>query len=581
MVNNLTDISNVLVIGCGGAGLRAAIEAKINGLQVKILGKRPKNDSHTVLAAGGINASLANIDKQDCWEQHFADTYLEGYGLADPKLLEILVKEAPNLVNEIDMWGANFERIKNGLLDQRYFGAHTYRRTCYSGDYTGKSILNALLRKASSLNIPIFDSQYVTELLIIDQQCFGAFSFNLYTGERTIHYADAVILSTGGHTRIWKRSSSRRNENNGDGYYLALKAGCELIDMEMVQFHPTGMLFPEEMSGTLVTEAVRGEGGILKNCLGDRYMRKYDPERMELSTRDKVAIANYKEIEEGRGTSNGGVYLHINHKDKDFIQKKLPKIYRQFIEHQMLDISKNPMEVAPTAHYSMGGIMIYSDTQSSSIKGLFAAGEVTGGIHGANRLGGNSLAEILVFGKIAGRSASLFSKNLKSHNRSRDVVLNANENIDKLIKKGSELALPLQNELQNIMWKYCGVIKNQINLEKAQKKINEIKSASEAIEVNLNDGEFNDLSNTFNLLASIQTAEATILSSLQRKESRGAHQRDDYKEIDYKENKNYIVCLKNDEILIKDRKTEPLSNELCEVINKTKKIIDFESRLLE
>ena len=310
-------------------------------------------------------------------------------------------------------------------------------------------------------------------------------------------------------------------------------------------------------------------------------MRKYDPERMELSTRDKVAIANYKEIEEGRGTSNGGVYLHINHKDKDFIQKKLPKIYRQFIEHQMLDISKNPMEVAPTAHYSMGGIMINNDTQSSSIKGLFAAGEVTGGIHGANRLGGNSLAEILVFGKIAGRSASLFSKNLKSHNRSRDVVLNANENIDKLIKKGTELALPLQNELQNIMWKYCGVIKNQINLEKGQKKINEIKAASEAIEVNLNDGEFNDLSNTFNLLASIQTAEATILSSLQRKESRGAHQRDDYKEINYKENKNYIVCLKNDEILIKDRKTEPLSNELCEVINKTKKIIDFESRLLE
>ena len=239
------------------------------------------------------------------------------------------------------------------------------------------------------------------------------------------------------------------------------------------------------------------------------------------------------------------------------------------------------MEVAPTAHYSMGGIKINNDAQTSSVMGLFAAGEVTGGIHGANRLGGNSLAEILVFGKIAGKSASLFSKNLKSHNRSKDMILKANENIDKLIKKGSELALPLQNELQDTMWKYCGVIKNKIDLELGQKKIKEIKSASELIEVNVSDGEFNDLSNTFNLLSSIQSAEATILSSLKRKESRGAHQRDDFKKIDFQENRNYIVYLKNDELQIKVKETEKLSNELTEVINKTKKIIDFESRLLE
>ena len=220
-----------------------------------------------------------------------------------------MAKESPSLVKELDEWGANFAKLKNGELDQRFFGAHKFRRTCYSGDFTGLSILRTLIKKADELKIPIFDSQYVTELLIKDQICFGAMSFNLSSGERTVHLADAVILCTGGHTRIWKKSSSRKNENTGDGYFLGLKAGCELIDMEMVQFHPSGMLFPEEIEGSLVTEAVRGEGGKLINNQGERFMTRYDPERMELSTRDKVAIANYTEIVEGRGTKNGGVFL--------------------------------------------------------------------------------------------------------------------------------------------------------------------------------------------------------------------------------------------------------------------------------
>ena len=288
---NLTQVSNVLVIGCGGAGLRSAIEVKKAGLDVCILGKRPRTDSHTVLAAGGINAAFGNLDIEDSWEQHFVDTYLEGYGIGDPSKIEIMAKEAPSLVREIDKWGANFAKLENGNFDQRYFGAHKYRRTCYSGDFTGFSILKTLLKKADDLKIPIYDSEYVTELLIKKDICFGAMSFNTSSAERTIHLADAVILCTGGHTRIWKKSSSRKKENTGDGYYLALNAGCKLVDMEMVQFHPSGMLFPEEIEGTLVTEAVRGEGGKLFNNKGERFMINYDSERMELSTRDKVALA--------------------------------------------------------------------------------------------------------------------------------------------------------------------------------------------------------------------------------------------------------------------------------------------------
>ena len=272
MHDHLTDITNILIIGSGGAGLRSAIEAKRSGLSVKVIGKREKYDVHTGLAAGGINAAFGNQDKEDSWIHHFADTYIEGYGLGDPRSIEIMAKEAPKVVEEIDSWGANFKKLENGMFDQRFFGAHTYRRTCYSGDFTGQSILNALLKKSKKLKIPIHDSEYVSDLLIHQSQCFGAMSFNIITGERTIHLADAVIICTGGHTRIWKKSSSRRQENTGDGYHLALKAGCTLIDMEMVQFHPTGMVLPEESAGTLVTEAVRGEGGRLFNGKGERFM---------------------------------------------------------------------------------------------------------------------------------------------------------------------------------------------------------------------------------------------------------------------------------------------------------------------
>ncbi len=581
--NHTTEISNVLVIGCGGAGLRAAIEVKLAGLQVSIIGKRIKTDSHTVLAAGGINAAFGNIDPEDSWEQHFSDTFIEGYGLGDSSQIEIMTKESPSIVKEIDAWGANFAKLKNGNLDQRFFGAHTYRRTCYSGDFTGLSILKTLLKKAESLKIPINDNQYVTELLIRDDICFGAMSFNTSTAERTIHLADAVILCTGGHTRIWKKSSSRKRENTGDGFYLSLKAGCKLRDMEMVQFHPSGMLFPDELAGTLVTEAVRGEGGKLINNKGERFMINYDRERMELSTRDRVAMANYTEIAEGRGTPNGGVYLDISHMSKEFIMQKIPSIYRQFLEAQMLDISKEPMEVAPTAHYSMGGIFITPQEHSTSIQGLFAAGEVAGGLHGANRLGGNSLAEILIFGKRAGMASVKYSKQLKAQIRSETSIKNAHNNINKLLKKGTHLAKPLQHHLSKVMWEYCGVIKNEELLKSGLKKVQEIKDLSKDVDVRVDYQSCDDLVQIFDLQSSIICAQATILSALNRKESRGSHQRSDYPELKTSENVNYYVKLNKQtfDLDISKEKVSPLPEELQKVISKASKVIECKGKLLE
>ena len=579
---HLTHISNVLVIGSGGAGLRAAIEAKKSGVEVTVIGKRIKEDVHTVLAAGGINAAFANVDSDDSWKQHFADTMIEGYGLSEPRMVELMAQEAPELVTEIDDWGANFAKLKNGKIDQRFFGAHTYRRTCYSGDYTGRSILMTLLKKVKSLKIPVHDSQYVTELLVHENICFGAMTFNIQNGERTVYLADSVILAAGGHTRIWRKSSSRRNENTGDGFYLGLKSGCTLTDMELVQFHPTGMVIPEAIAGTLVTEAVRGEGGRLINSKGNRFMKNYDPDRMELSTRDRVAMANYTEIIEGRGTENGGVYLDISHKSKEFIIDKLPRMYRQFLDTLMIDISKTAMEVSPTAHYSMGGIVVEPDDHSTGIEGLYAAGEVTGGLHGANRLGGNSLAEILIFGKRSGHAAAERSINMDIQYRSRDVIKKAHEKIDSFIKNGTNVARPLQRELRNIMWENCGVVRDEKRLNKGLEKINFLKESIKNLDVRPDSEGYEDLMLAFDLEGSIMSAEATILGAIERKESRGAHQRYDYKNIDSKFSLNFNIKLDgSNNLKVISSKLKKLNPELKDIISNTKSITDFSGMLLE
>ena len=577
-----THISNVLIIGSGGAGLRAAIEAKSSGVEVTVIGKRIKEDVHTVLAAGGINASFANVDKKDTWQQHFADTMIEGYGLSEPRMVELMAKESPELVKEIDEWGANFQKLKNGKIDQRFFGAHTFRRTCYSGDYTGRSILMTLLKKIKSMKIPVHDSQYVTELLVHENKCFGAMTFNVKNGERTVYLADSVVLAAGGHTRIWRKSSSRRNENTGDGFYLALKAGCTLTDMELVQFHPTGMVIPESVSGTLVTEAVRGEGGRLFNNQGERFMSNYDKNRMELSTRDKVAMANYTEIVEGRGTKNGGVLLDISHKSKEFIIKKLPRMYRQFLDTLMIDISKSPMEVSPTAHYSMGGVVVSPEDHFTGVEGLYAAGEVTGGLHGANRLGGNSLAEILIFGKRAGAAAALRSLEMDVQYRSKQVIAKAHKKIDSFIKKGKYVARPLQRELRNLMWENCGVVRDEKKLKKGLKEINILKSKIKGLDVRPDSEGFEDLMLAFDLEGSILSAESTIISAIARKESRGAHQRTDFTKTSKSFSKNFHINMDNEKNLkITTSRLKKISDELLKTITETKKIDNFSGMLLE
>ena len=539
-----TRICNVLIIGSGGAGLRAAISAHESGCEVLVIGKRIRNDAHTTLAAGGINAALGTVDPDDDWIQHFVDTYQEGYNIGDPKTVEILVKDAPERVHELVDWGAPFARTTDGKLDQRYFGAHTHRRTCYAGDYTGRAILNTLVSKVEELRIPIIDMTYVSKLLVNTQngqkQCFGAVGFDINSGNRTVFLSDSVVLAAGGHTRIWRRSSSRRDENTGDAMRLALHAGCKLADMEMVQFHPTGMVHPESLAGTLVTEAVRGEGGHLVNADGRRFMEDYDSARMELSTRDRVALANYTEIQEGRGTPNNGVFLNISHVEKEIILEKLPRMYRQFMESQMLDISKDPMEVAPTAHYSMGGVVVDAETHSTDVRGLYAAGECTSGVHGANRLGGNSLAEILVFGKIAGEYAAGFSKDLDLQMRNRSIINDALKELDQLTSNGEQLARPLQRAVRNIMWNFCGVIRSGEGLEEGLTELMKVKEASKDVDVRPSAEGFSDLALALDLLGSIDSAEATIRSAIARKESRGAHQRSDYKQLDTSENVNSV-----------------------------------------
>jgi len=579
--NTRTNVTNILVIGSGGAGLRAAIAVHEKGAEVVIIGKRLRKDAHTVLAAGGINAALATVDPQDTWQQHFADTLKEGYYLGDPLSVETLTREAPEVVRELVDWGCEFNRTPTGELDQRFFGAHKYRRTCYAGDYTGRAIINALFNKVEQLEIPIYENQYVWRLLVHENVCFGAMAFDIQSGQRTVYLADAVILAAGGHTRIWRWSSSRRDENTGDGIYLALKAGCRVADMELVQFHPTGMVWPEYMAGTLVTEAVRGEGGRLYNSQGERYMQRYDPERLELSTRDLIALANYKEIQAGRGGPHGGVFLDISHKDKKVIIEKLPRMYRQFMESQLLDISQDKMEVAPTAHYSMGGVVVEPETHQTVVNGLYAAGEVTAGVHGANRLGGNSLAEILVFGRRAGQAAAKYSTELDAQLRNRSIIKESHQELDSYLKPGDELARPLQRALRNNMWENSGVVRDRADLLKALETLEEIKAASKSVDVRPDAEGYRDLAIALDLRGSIVAAETTIRSALAREESRGAHQRKDFPDLDREFDVNIQIHLdSNDEQILSVEPVKPVPDSLQGWL-KDQGELRVEGRLLE
>jgi succinate dehydrogenase / fumarate reductase, flavoprotein subunit len=576
-----TRVCNVLVIGSGAAGMRAAIAAHQAGEHVVVLGKRQRLDAHTVLASGGINGALGTVDPQDSWQQHYADTVREGYFLSHPRVVEIMAREAPGAILELAEWGCEFAKTSEGTLDQRFFGAHRWRRTCYAGDFTGRAILRTLHDKASELRIPVVEDSYVAQLLVEDGTCFGALTFDIHTGEKTVTLADAVILCTGGHTRLWRRSSSRRDENFGDGFGLALEAGCSLMDMELVQFHPTGIVSPENMAGTLVTEAVRGEGGRLYNAEGERYMERYDPERLELSSRDRVALANYTEILEGRGSAGGGVYLDITHLPKDQILEKLPRMYRQFVELQMLDISKDRMEVAPTAHYTMGGVVVDPETHATSVLGLYAAGEVTGGLHGANRLGGNSLAETLISGRRAGEAAAEFADEDEAVLRPRRVIRDANDALDALVSPGNELARPLQRHLRNIMWEQCGVVRDEDNLRRGLAELAQIRTALPDVDVRPGAEGWSDLAQVLDLRGGLLAAEATLLGAIERRETRGAHNRSDHPDMQPSMLVNFHTRLDVGRIKIWSEPVPAASAELETAVRSTEAVEAGAARLVE
>ncbi|MEZ0291098.1 MAG: L-aspartate oxidase [Solirubrobacteraceae bacterium] len=522
--------TSVLVIGTGAAGLRAAIELAESGHQVLCVGKRRRDDAHTVLAAGGINAALGTMDPEDSWQQHAADTIAEAYHLADPRVVELLAREAPAAIDDLVRYGAAFAREADGRLSQRYFGAHSYRRTCFAGDYTGREMQRALVKRVTELGVQVNDDLYITRLLVHDGRVFGAYGFDVDDGTRHVILADAVILAAGGHTRIWRRSSSRRDENTGDAMRLAADAGCRLRDMELVQFHPTGMISPEESAGTLVTEAVRGEGGILRNAKGERFMERYDPERLELSTRDRIALANYTEIAEGRGTPAGGVLLDISHLDRETLLARLPRMYRQFIDLAMLDITQTPMEVAPTAHYSMGGVWVQAETHATDVEGLYAVGECATGLHGANRLGGNSLVECIVFGKIVGAEAARWSASLDVQVRDRAAVAAAADEVSELLAQrgGQEFPRPLQRAVRDLMSEHAGVVRSENGLTQGLRKLDEVAGRMGAMEVRPDIAGFDDLVHAFDLRGSLLAARATLECALERRETRGAHNRADF-----------------------------------------------------
>lgn len=525
--------TSVLVIGTGGAGLRAAIELAERGVDVLAVGKRPRSDAHTSLAAGGINAALGTMDADDSWQQHAADTILESYHLANPEIVEIVTKGAPQGISDLERYGMPFAREEDGRISQRFFGAHTFRRTAFSGDYTGLEIQRTLVNRAAQLDIPILDDVYITRILVTDGRVFGAYGFRLSDGTRYLIHADAVVLAAGGHTRIWRRTSSRRDENTGDSFRLAVLAGGRIRDPELVQFHPSGILEPENAAGTLISEAARGEGGILTNALGERFMAKYDAERMELSTRDRVALACYTEIQEGRGTPNGGVWLDVSHLPREIIMRRLPRVYQTMLELQMLDITTTPIEIAPTAHYSMGGVWVRPDDHSTDVAGLYAIGEASSGLHGANRLGGNSLIELLVFGRIVGNAAAEYSESLTAHVRSAEAVDEARKEIDDLLyANGRENVRVLQRAIRDTMTEHAGVVRNEEGLTQGLAELDGIEARITEVGVHPDIAGYQNLAHAFDLKAAALAARATLDAARERRETRGCHNRSDYPDLD-------------------------------------------------
>jgi succinate dehydrogenase / fumarate reductase flavoprotein subunit len=588
MADYETHEHDVLVIGAGGAGLRAAIEASAAGVRVGLVCKSLLGKAHTVMAEGGIAAALANVDERDNWKVHFADTMRGGQYVNQWRMAELHAKEAPDRVRELEAWGAVFDRTKDGRILQRNFGGHKYPRLAHVGDRTGLEMIRTLQDHGVHRGIDVHMEHTILSILKDGDRAVGAFGYERERGRFKIFRAKAIVLATGGIGRAYKITSNSW-EYTGDGHSLAYEAGAELIDMEFVQFHPTGMVWPPSVMGILVTESVRGEGGILTNKEGKRFMFDSIPENYraqtadneeegwrycqsdkdarrppELLTRDHIARCIVREIKEGRGSPHGGVYLDIAWiKQKlpnaaDYIKRKLPSMYHQFKQLADIDITEQPMEVGPTTHYIMGGIHVDPDTQMSRVPGLFAAGECAAGINGANRLGGNSLSDLLVFGKRAGEFAAQFAKDSSLGKIDNDKIdIGAREALAPFERSGGENPYEIQGDLQELMQDNVGIVRTESEMQLALKQLEKLKERANRSRV-VGHREFNPGWHTALDLKNLLTAsEAITRAALERKESRGAQFREDYPDKEERFGKVNTMIFKSEDGSMRIR-LEPL-----------------------
>jgi succinate dehydrogenase / fumarate reductase flavoprotein subunit len=562
---------DVLIIGAGGAGLRAALGALAQGAKVGVVCKSLLGKAHTVMAEGGIAAAMANVDSGDDWRTHFRDTMRGGKLLNNWRMAQIHAQEAPERVRELEQWGALFDRTPDGQILQRAFGGHTFRRLCHVGDRTGLEMIRTLQDRGVQLGINVYMECTITRLLKDGDRIGGAFGYWREQGRFVVFRAKSIVMATGGIGKAWKITSNSW-EYTGDGMALAYGAGAELMDMEFVQFHPTGMVWPPGVQGILVTEAVRGEGGVLRNKLGQRFMEKYDPGKMELSTRDVVARAIYTEVREGRGTEHGGAYLDISQKPADYVKKKLPSMYHQFKELADVDITKGPMEVGPTCHYMMGGIRVDAETANTSVPGLFAAGEAAAGLHGANRLGGNSLSDLLVFGRRAGLAAADYANTIPAASIDSGAIDEAGrEMLAPFEHKDGESPYMIHRDLQETMQNLVGIFRNKEDLIRALEELEKLKERAGRLSV--------EGSRLFNpgwhlaqdLKAMLLVSEAVTRSALAREESRGAHSRIDHPGLDAAWGaKNNVIVREGSAMTLRQSPVPDLPGDLKQLVAEDK-----------
>src|SRR6266481_5281435 len=558
---------DVLIIGAGGAGLRAAIEALAQGARVGLVCKSLLGKAHTVMAEGGIAAAMGNVDKKDDWRTHFCDTMRGGKFLNNWRMAQLHAREAPERVRELEQWGALFDRTDDGQILQRAFGGHTFKRLCHVGDRTGLELIRTLQDRGVQQGIDVFMECTITRLIKDGERIAGAFGYWREQGRFVTFKAKSIVIATGGIGKAWKITSNSW-EYTADGMALAYEAGAELLDMEFVQFHPTGMVWPPGVQGILVTEAVRGEGGILLNKDGERFMERYDPQKMELSTRDVVARAIYTEAREGRGTEHGGAYLDISHKPAEYVKKKLPSMYHQFRELADVDITRGPMEVGPTCHYMMGGIRVEAETAQSNVPGLFAAGEAAAGLHGANRLGGNSLSDLLVFGRRAGLAAAEHAQRASPASIDSVQIEQAEkELLAPFSSTGAESPYAIHRDLQEVMQNLVGIYRTKEDLQRALVELEKLKARAAKAGV-----EGSRLFNpgwhlSYDLRAMFIVSEAVTHSALARTESRGAHSRIDYPNLDTVwEKKHNIIVRESGAMKRRESPVEELPEELKRIL---------------